>query len=90
MSFLTTNCFFRFPKLHVPLAGRPSAGFGETTSSKKWDEDDELVVDKDGGRDRRQTQMLMEDMDAFDELEEILDDVSLDCNENYTRTIFVD
>ena len=64
--------------MHVPLSGRPSAGFGKTSSSEKWDEDDELVVDKDVGRDRRQTQMLIEDMDTFDELDEILGDVSLD------------
>ena len=77
--FSNYKLFSRFPKLLVPLAGRPSADFGEKTSSEKWDEDDELVVDKDVGGERRQTEMLMEDMDAFDELEEILDDVR-DCS----------
>ena len=77
MVFSNYKLFFRFPKLHVPLAGRPSAGFGEKTSSQKWNEDDELVVDKDVGRNRRQTEVLME-------LEEILNGVSFDCKENNT------
>jgi hypothetical protein len=40
------------------------------------------VVDTDVGRARRQAVMLMEDMDAYNELEEILNGVRIDCHEN--------
>ena len=47
-------------------------------------------MDKDGGRDRRQARMLMEDINTFDELEEIMGDVSLECKENNTWNTFAD
>ena len=47
-------------------------------------------MDKDFGRDRRQAQMLIEDMDAFDVLEEILNGVSIDCHENNAWNTFAD
>ena len=47
-------------------------------------------MDKDGGRDRRQARMLMEDINTFDELEEIMGDVSLECKEINTLNTFTD
>ena len=79
----------RFPKLHVPLVGRPSSSLGVRTRDEEASSSslgvrtrDEEASEERKDRKRRQTWMLMEDMDTFQELEFIMEEVSHHRNHN--------
>ena len=71
------------------MSGRPVYPLGQRPEYEEEEEEEE-EENMDSGRKRRQTWMLMEDMDTFNELQFILQEVCIQCETQNFYTNLLD